>query len=530
MTTKTRRSRFRLLATIGGWVVTGIGVSVLVVGWGAGVEALSRPFPVGEQMKANAALSLALLGLALLLRIRDDVSAERRRASILTCVIVALVAGATLFEYLADAGIGIDELLASAPATATSGRMAPSMAFSLLLLAAGIVAIDGRRWLTVTPTLLALLVGFVAGSGYLLGIEELYGVGELTGMAAHSSLAVVLLSVSVLSSRPDRDPVVRLSWNDSGGTVARLLIPVFAILFMAVTWVMEIATDRWGGGIPPEALLLDNVVLTSLLVILVWYLAGVLHDSELKRSEVTEQAMRDKDRFMASVGHELRTPVSALVGFAELLSGMGTDLPEEEKAKILDLMARQGSDLVALLEDLLVAARADTGALSVARVRVDLRAQVAQALESLVGRPPAVEEIIGSGVHVAGDPLRVRQILRNLLSNAARYGGDRVRVVVGDNGESGWVRVEDDGPGIAGGDQPRIFEPYVTFHGEAGRPGSVGLGLPVARSLAIRMGGTIEYRRDDGWTVFQVSLPLHRPDPDGFEPGRSTRETVSNRG
>ncbi|MFZ0624861.1 MAG: ATP-binding protein, partial [Acidimicrobiia bacterium] len=170
--------------------------------------------------------------------------------------------------------------------------------------------------------------------------------------------------------------------------------------------------------------------------------------------------------------------------------------------------ARQGSDLVALLEDLLVAARTDTGSLSVARVRVNLRAQVAQAVEGLLGSREDITVDDGGQVFVEGDPLRVRQILRNLLTNAQRYGGQTVRVEIRSSGAMGVVRVRDDGQGIAAEDQIKVFEPYVTLHGEAGRPGSVGLGLPVARGLAIRMGGDLHYFRDGGWSVFELALPL----------------------
>jgi signal transduction histidine kinase len=200
---------------------------------------------------------------------------------------------------------------------------------------------------------------------------------------------------------------------------------------------------------------------------------------------------------------------------------MEGELPSEERKRIFELMAQEGADLVAMLEDVLVAARTDIGALSVARVRVNLRAQVAQAVEGLTGSGSAVEKVVGDEVFVEGDPLRVRQILRNLLTNAQRYGGERVRVEIGRIGSTGVVQVLDDGAGIASEDEAGIFEPYVTMHGQAGRPGSVGLGLPVARGLATRMGGDLVYKRVEGWTAFELSLPLYQEAAHRLEPSDS---------
>jgi signal transduction histidine kinase len=473
-------------------------------------------------MKANTALCLSLLGLSLLLRIDRDVSDRRRWIGKGAALLVLLVALATLIEYLGSTDLGIDRLFFSeSGATVSNVRPAPNTALTLALLGLGLLCIDGRRWLTVTPTVLALLIGFISTAGYVLGIEGLYGISQYNAMSAHTAVALMIIAGAALLARPDQDPAVRLSWADSGGTVARLLLPLFGVLFVATTWVIEVIVDRTDGVIPPEAVLIENVLTTSMLLVLTWLLAGAFHRSEERKREIVDQDIRNRDRFVASVGHELRTPLTAVVGFADLLAEMEGELPSEERKRIFELMAQEGADLVAMLEDVLVAARTDIGALSVARVRVNLRAQVAQAVEGLTGSGSAVEKVVGDEVFVEGDPLRVRQILRNLLTNAQRYGGERVRVEIGRIGSTGVVQVLDDGAGIASEDEAGIFEPYVTMHGQAGRPGSVGLGLPVARGLATRMGGDLVYKRVEGWTAFELSLPLYQEAAHPLEPSDS---------
>jgi signal transduction histidine kinase len=519
---RARQHRFRTIASVGAAAVCALGVLVFVAGWGLGAEWLTRPVPFGETMKANTALCLSLLGLSLLLRIDRDVSDRRRWIGKGAALLVMLVALATLIEYLGSTDLGIDRLFFSeSGATVSNVRPAPNTALTLALLGLGLLCIDGRRWLTVTPTVLALLIGFISTAGYVLGIEGLYGISQYNAMSAHTAVALMIIAGAALLARPDQDPAVRLSWADSGGTVARLLLPLFGVLFVATTWVIEVIVDRTDGVIPPEAVLIENVLTTSMLLVLTWLLAGAFHRSEERKREIVDQDIRNRDRFVASVGHELRTPLTAVVGFADLLAEMEGELPSDERKRIFELMAQEGADLVAMLEDVLVAARTDIGALSVARVRVNLRAQVAQAVEGLTGSGSAVEKVVGDEVFVEGDPLRVRQILRNLLTNAQRYGGERVRVEIGRIGSTGVVQVLDDGAGIASEDEAGIFEPYVTMHGQAGRPGSVGLGLPVARGLATRMGGDLVYKRVEGWTAFELSLPLYQEAAHRLEPSDS---------
>lgn len=118
----------------------------------------------------------------------------------------------------------------------------------------------------------------------------------------------------------------------------------------------------------------------------------------------------------------------------------------------------------------------------------------------------------GSAEMVHADPLRVRQIVRNLLTNAARYGGGRVRVVLETGPGHGALTVLDDGDGVPSDQAEMIFESYGRAHNAAGQPGSVGLGLSVSRNLARNMGGDLSYSRRDGWTGFELTLPLqHSP-------------------
>ena len=116
--------------------------------------------------------------------------------------------------------------------------------------------------------------------------------------------------------------------------------------------------------------------------------------------------------------------------------------------------------------------------------------------------------ITGGPASVTADPARLRQILRNLATNARRYGGPNVEVRVVAGADVTTVEVRDDGDGISPEDREHIFEPYRTAHASIGQPASVGLGLTVSRQLARLMDGDLEYERDGTWSVFRLTLPV----------------------
>ncbi len=233
---------------------------------------------------------------------------------------------------------------------------------------------------------------------------------------------------------------------------------------------------------------------------------GAFWEREQARDSL-EELIRSKDEFLATVSHELRTPLTAVVGFGEVLRDSGGKLTSEERGEFLERVVQQGTDLTNIVNDLLVAAKADIGKLQVVQVRIDLRAQAAQVLESFESDQIVNVDLSGGAVRAVGDPDRVRQIIRNFVSNALRYGGDTILVSVRSSGSMSSVIVCDNGDPIPEEDRERIFEPYERAHDAKGVTGSLGLGLAISRQLARLMGGDVTYRYADGESIFELSLP-----------------------
>lgn len=237
--------------------------------------------------------------------------------------------------------------------------------------------------------------------------------------------------------------------------------------------------------------------------------------------EAKQELIRSKDQLIAAVSHELRTPLTGVLGFAEMLRDNRQDFTPEDEDVMLRSIAEEAADLTNLVEDLLTAARARMGSLTIVSAPVSLRPLIARIVETTAG---AVHHVVvtGDDATVFADEGRVKQILRNLITNAQRYGGHKIHIATLANGDEIHIRVSDNGDGIPESDQERIFAPYESAHDPGTQPGSLGLGLAISRSLARLMEGDLCYQRSDGWTTFDFRLPVNR-EP-GYSSGPATIE------
>jgi signal transduction histidine kinase len=233
---------------------------------------------------------------------------------------------------------------------------------------------------------------------------------------------------------------------------------------------------------------------------------GAFWEREIARERL-EQVIRAKDDFLASVSHEMRTPLTAVMGFGQILQDEAGSLSDAERSELLETIVRQAADLTNIVNDLLVAARYDTGTLHITLVPVTLRAQAAQALEAFEQEHVSHVALTGDYLRAVGDPHRVRQIIRNLISNALRYGGDDIRIEVTSDADTAKAIVCDNGSPIPMEDRERIFKQYQRAHDENGVAESLGLGLAISRQLARQMDGDLTYRHEGGESIFELTLP-----------------------
>ncbi len=226
------------------------------------------------------------------------------------------------------------------------------------------------------------------------------------------------------------------------------------------------------------------------------------HGSYLLFLDAAPEEARLLRRAIATAAHEIRGPVTVLAGVAETVIEMD-DMASEDRRRLMRSMARQTRLLDGITADLLTSAQIQRGTLRVERQRVD----PAQVVASAVNGASSTTVRVLDHREVHADPLRVEQMLTNLLRNAAKYGAPPYEVVVRRDARPELVCLEviDHGPGVPADFEPRLFAEYARAD-HHGVPGN-GLGLFVVRTLAEAQGGSAGYRAgDDGGAVFSVCL------------------------
>lgn len=240
--------------------------------------------------------------------------------------------------------------------------------------------------------------------------------------------------------------------------------------------------------------------------------------------EGAERASEAKTRFLATMSHEMRTPLNAILGMTDLALEAGSDA---ERGEWLSIVHRSGETLLRLIDDLLDTSRIEAGELRFADETVDL----IDAVESVVSLMRARSESKGLSLtaritpqlhrYVRGDAHRIRQILLNLVGNAIKFtaeGSVEVTLTAAESppGQVAFgLEVRDTGVGIPPDAIDRVFERFYQVDSSDQRLyGGSGLGLAISRSLVTRMGGRIEVKSEPGrGTSFRVALSLPRSAP-----------------
>ena len=269
-----------------------------------------------------------------------------------------------------------------------------------------------------------------------------------------------------------------------------------------------------------------GIALFVLLGLLLLGMVGALYRRRLRtriawqlnehKRELAEQASLAKTRFLATLGHEVRTPMTGVLGMSELL--LATPLDEKQRG-YTHAIQNAGSHLLRLVNDALDIARIEAGKLELQQHDFDLRRLVDEVVGLTApmagqrGLAFADEIVVGTPDALQGDPVRVRQILLNLLGNAIKFtehGGVTLRVSPA-SPQGVRFEIADTGPGINEEQQARLFQRFEQAEGArtAARYGGSGLGLAICQELALAMGGSIQVRSTPGaGTCFTVELPL----------------------
>jgi signal transduction histidine kinase len=252
--------------------------------------------------------------------------------------------------------------------------------------------------------------------------------------------------------------------------------------------------------------------------------------SQLELARLRKEADRRKDEFLATLAHELRTPLAPIRNSVHILRMAGGDPGTAER--VYDMMERQVNHMVRLVDDLMEVSRITRGKIELRREQVDLAAVVRSALETSnplieAARHQLTVSLPDEPLILNADLVRLAQVLANLLNNAAKYTpeGGRIWLTARRAGSNAEISIRDTGAGIPAEVLPKVFDLFMQVERTYSRAqGGLGIGLTLVRSLVSMHGGTVEARSDGPGrgSEFVVRLPLaagrlapHERDGDG---------------
>ena len=375
----------------------------------------------------------------------------------------------------------------------------------------------------------ALQFGFEPGAGntYLFAFDDAgtpvqlgrQPVVVLDGMPEPGSMAA---SRTATDGRDVR--TVDIQFGEAS-VPARLLTQRFTYIVDQKTYFLQALQDR-SAEVGTLNALLGTLLVGGLVAVLAAFVVGYLYASRalvpIRESLAAQRtALRRQREFAADASHELRTPLTVIRSSLEHLT-RHPERPVGESQEALGDIEAEVAHLTGLVDDLLLLARSDSGAVALDRMTLDLSDVVFDAvtpLERIAGDRGVRLSVDPEPVMVAGDSARLRQLVTILVDNAIRHSPREglVEVVVRREGETAWMEVRDQGPGVRPEDRPHVFD---RFYRAPGAPqGGTGLGLSIAAWVAAQHAGRIGVaNRTEGGAAFRVEVPavageIHPPLP-----------------
>ena len=372
-----------------------------------------------------------------------------------------------------------------------------------LLLWAGLRVFDGR----VVPW--RAMLSFFAGFALVLGAMYAEGAGLPARIVFISFYMATLCGLVVRDLAADRSLPSRLFAAGMLGiqTTVFVLRGIFT-LFQPPTG------DFMSYNAIQSVFLVTQTVFAPLWVVALLAMTGERAQARLGAALAEQLRASDaKSQFLGRLAHEVRTPLGAVTGFADLIRE--TRSLDEARAHAERILTAAGH-VVELSDELLDLARIEAGKIAIASEEVDVTAVLHEVLAMLAAafdaRRMRVALHTPQPVRLSADARRLRQILINVLGNAAKFGRDGGRVEIRLAADAGGTRISvaDDGPGIAAADPASLFEPFARGAGTGGVDGA-GLGLPIVKGLMEAHGGAVRLTSEAGrGTTVELVFPPER--------------------
>ncbi len=496
--------------------------ALAVVGWSFSIDTFKRILPTLPIIAPNTSILLVLVSLVLFF-----MYSEKEAKSFLGYVaaffssLIFLCGAVTLAEYIFGLNMGIDNIFFAGKMDGAVVRMSPQSAFNFVAVGLALFMFAGfpRKGIRAGQTIIVIagMVSLISLLGFLYNIPGLYTLPPYKGMAAHTAVAFVLVFSSILLLRPEEGFMRIFVAKGLSAVAARRLLGALGAVFIVELLVM---LGRRAGlyGEAYESLI-HLVFVAGVFFFLIFFAFRSLDQLAYAEQNLAEMKEIDKAKteFVSLASHQLRTPLTSISWFTEMLLGHEVGELNAKQRDYLREVYTQNRRMIGLVDDLLNSSRIDMGTLAIEPKPTDLAdvcESVIKELDPLIReRKMNVEKKYEQGMpSVEVDPELVRIVFQNLLSNAVKYtpAEGKVSVAISCSGRSVAIEIADNGYGIPKKQQSKIFTKMFRADNIRDKEtDGTGLGLYIVKAIVKESGGKIEFESEENvGTTFSVYLPL----------------------
>jgi signal transduction histidine kinase len=505
-----------------------VGGAISFIAYTADVPRLADWLNSGISIQPNAAIAVMSAAVAVLL-----MWSGYARAAAVVGAFVAAIGITVLFQFASGIDLSIDGLFLfgrewGLTGVLVPGRMGPPGAVSWTMIgtAIALASIRSRPWpRAVAPglALVAMAIACLSLIGYLYGASVLYTVPTVTVIALQTSTFVLAISIGVVLAIPEHAPVRLLEDDTAAGALTRRVLPAI-IVVPIVLGMVRLWGERAGLYDLAFATAIRSLAEIVLLSALLWWAAGTIGRQARARQlaedhlvESLRDADRRKNKFLATLAHELRNPLAPVRNAVALLKSRGQKDPIVDR--VSEVIERQVALMARLMDDLLDIGRITNDRMELRREPLDLGTIVGDAIEMcqpLIQRGGHEVSVMAPqpSIIVQADPARLGQVFGNLVNNACRYMAHKghIWVTIERAGSDAVVTITDTGIGIPPEQLSSIFEMFSQVD-RTNRPhGGLGIGLHLVKRLVDMHGGQVSAHSDgpgmgSRFTVRLAALP-----------------------
>ena len=426
----------------------------------------------------------------------------------------------SLLQYVSNADFGINHQLLfgrswGSSLTMVPGRFGPPASISFLLIGTALVLLSsGKNFLLRYVSSIALVVVLLMTFsllGYLFDARNFYAIPGFSAISLPTAIVLMALALALIINVPQHQPLLLLCERSSAGAMARTVLPILITAIPLLVWLRLKGYDLGFFDLGTSHALGAAMQMLGV-VALMWVALMALR----RREHLEREADKRKDEFLAMLAHELRNPLAPISNATSMLKVAGGNQDVVERTA--NMIERQTTHLVRLIDDLLDLSRISRGKLDLRRERIALAPVIQQAVELASPLADAAQQeivvrLLPQPIYLDADPVRLCQVISNLLNNACKFSGpgERIYLSVDRTEKHLMISVKDKGMGIPADMFEGIFEMFVQVDQSLERArGGLGIGLTLAKRLVELHGGTITAQSDGigSGSEFIVRLPI----------------------